>query len=116
MLGYNVYNKFMLGMAFYNYSLLQKKFEYTLAPMYAFGSNTPVGFADFQFNLTPDQSFQKVSIGAKFKSFAYNFSDPKKFFPNSGISDPSFFSFNYYKIEPFLKFDLKKKNPRSSIN
>ena len=114
-LGYNVYNKFMLGMAFYNYSLLQKKFEFTVAPMYAFGSNTPVGFADFQFNLTPNQAFQKVSIGAKFKTFAYNFSDPNKFFPNSAISDPSFFAFNYYKAEPFVKFELKKKDPRSLI-
>ncbi len=114
-LGYNVYNKFMLGMAFYNYSLLQKKFEFTLAPMYAFGSNTPVGFADLQFNLTPNQAFQKISIGTKFKSFAYDFSERNKLFPNSAITDPSFFAFNYYKVEPFLKFELKKKDPRSRI-
>ena len=86
----------MLGVAFYNYSLLQKKFEFTLAPMYAFGSNTPVGSADFQFNLNPSQSLQKVSFGARFKSFAYDFSSPDKFFPNSNVSDPSLFAFNYY--------------------
>lgn len=114
-LGYNMYNKFMLGMAFYNYSLLQKKFEFTLAPMYAFGSNTPVGFADIQFNLNPNQALQKVSFGAKFKSFAYDFSSPENFFPNSSVTDPSFFAFNYYKAEPFLKFEIKKKNPRNPI-
>jgi len=115
-LGYNMYNKFMLGMAFYNYSLLQRKFEFTVAPMYAFGSNTPVGFADFQFNLNPNQALQKVSFGAKFKSFAYDFSVPANFFPNSSVTDPSFFAFNYYKAEPFLKLEIKKKNPRSSIS
>jgi hypothetical protein len=114
-LGYNVYNKFMLGMAFYNYSLLQKRFEFTLAPMYAFGSNTPVGSADFQFNLLPDQVFQKISIGSKFKSYAYDFSDPKKFFPNTNVTDPSAFAFNYYKAEPFLKLEIKKKDPRSPV-
>lgn len=114
-LGYNMYNKFMLGIAFYNYSLLQKKFEFTLAPMYAFGSNTPVGSADFQFNLLPNQVFQKMVIGAKFKSYAYDYSDPKNFFPNSNITDPGTFAFNYFKAEPFLNMELKKKNPRSPI-
>lgn len=114
--GYNMYNKFMLGCSFYNYSLLQKKFEYTLAPMYAFGSNTPVGFADFQFNFHPDKIFQSVTPGVKFKSFAYDFADYKKLFPNSDKSDLSLFAFNYYKAEPFLKFEIKKKDPRSHIN
>lgn len=114
-LGYNMYNKFMLGMAFYNYSLLQKKLEFTIAPMYAFGSNTPVGTAEFQFNLLPNQTLQKISIGAKFKSYAYDFSDPDKFFPNTTVSDPSVFAFNYFKAEPFMKFEIKKKNPRSPI-
>jgi hypothetical protein len=46
-LGSHHYNNFMLGCAFYNYAFLQRKIEITLAPMYAFGSKTPVGFADF---------------------------------------------------------------------
>lgn len=114
--GYNMYNKFMLGMAFYNYSLMQRKFEYTIAPMYAFGSNTPVGFADFQFNFHPKKVFQTISPGVKFKTFAYDFSDRDKFFPNSGISDPSFFAFNYMKVEPFLNFVIKKRDPLSKIS
>jgi hypothetical protein len=115
-MGYNVYNKFMLGVAFYNYSLLQKRFEFTLAPMYAFGSNTPVGSANFQFNFNPDQTLQRVSIGAKLKSYANDFSPPDKFFPNTNVTDPSAFTFNYYKAEPFLKLEIKKKDPRSPIS
>lgn len=114
-LGYNMYNKFMLGMAFYNYSLLQRKFEYTVAPMYAFGSNTPVGFADFQFNFHPKKVFQTISPGVKLKTFAYDFADKEKLFPNSGVSNPRFFAFNYVKAEPFIKFDFKKRNPLSKI-
>lgn len=115
-MGYNMYNKYMLGCAFYNYSLLQKKFEYTIAPMYAFGSNTAVGFADFQFNFHPNKVFQTINPGVKFKSFAYDFADIKNNYPMSGESDLSKFAFNYYKAEPFIKFEIKKKNPRSPIN
>lgn len=114
-LGYNYYNQFMLGCAVYNYSILQKKFEFTLAPMYAFGSNTPVGFADFQFNFHPEKVFQSITPGVKFKSFAYDFANYEKLFPNSNASDLSLFAFNYYKAEPFLKFEIKKKNVRSNL-
>lgn len=114
--GYNLYNQFMLGCSFYNYSLLQRKFEFTLAPMYAFGSNSPVGFADFQFNFHPDKVFQSVVPGVKLKSFAYDFADRDKLFPNTNINDPSLFAFNYYKVEPFLKLEFKKKDPRDLIH
>ncbi len=114
-LGANYYNGFMLGCAFYNYSLLQKRFEYTIAPMYAFQSHTPVGFADAQFNLLPKKVFQQITVGARFKSFAYNSVDPNNFYP-AVDNKPSLYAFNYYKIEPFIRFDIKKKIARSSID
>lgn len=112
--GYNTYNKLMLGLAFYNYSLLQKRFEYTLAPMYAFGSNTPVGFADLTFHITPDKLFQQVDLGVRYKSFAYDYANPKNYYP--GESRKEKFAYNYNKIEPFVKFNFKKKNLRSRID
>lgn len=114
--GYNMYNRFMLGCSFYNYSILQRKLEYTIAPMYAFGSNTPVGFADFQFNFHPNRIFQSVVPGLKIKSFAYDFADIDNLFPHTDVTNPAAFSFTYYKAEPFLKLELKKKDPRSRIN
>ena len=115
-LGGNVYNGFMLGCSFYNYSFLQKKFEFTLAPMYAFKSSTPVGFADFQFNITPNKLFQQITVGSKFKSFAEDFIEKNKMYPGFSGSNPSDFAFNYFKIEPFIRFDLKKKFPRSRVS
>lgn len=50
-LGYNQYNKFMLGCAFYNYSLLQRKTEITFAPMYAFEVKHQLGLQTLQDTL-----------------------------------------------------------------
>lgn len=115
-LGYNEYNKFMLGMAFYNYSFLQKKCEFTFAPMYAFGSNTPVGFADFNKYFTPNNNlFQQITLNAKAKSFAYNHINTK-YFNEANTTNIKSFNLNYYKISATLDFEIKKQNPRSCIS
>ena len=115
-LGYNIYNKFMIGMAFYNYSFLQKKYEFTIAPMYAFGSNTPVGFADFNRYFTQNNNlFQQITFTAKAKSFAYNNINTKYFNDANGTNIKSF-NLNYYKISTALDFEIKKTYPRSNIS
>lgn len=114
-LGYNQYNKLMLGCAFYNYTFLQKKLEFTLAPMYAFGNKAPVGFADITKHFTQNNSiFQEITLSAKAKSFSYNYVDTKYFNESNSTSFKSF-NLNYYKVSATLDFELKKQNPRSKI-
>ncbi len=113
--GYNHYNTFMLGCAFYNYTFLQKKIEYTIAPMYAFGSNTPVGFADFTVNILPNSSIlQQITFSVKAKSFAYNYFDAKPF-NEANASQVKSINLNYYKLSENIDFQIKKHNPRSKI-
>ncbi|MBI3518677.1 MAG: M1 family metallopeptidase [Bacteroidetes bacterium] len=113
--GYNQYNKFMLGCAFYNYSFLQRKMEFTIAPMYAFGSKTPVGFADFNKYFTQNNNvLQQITFTAKAKSFAYNYVDTK-FFNEANSTNIKSFNLNYYKISATLDFELKKRVARSKI-
>lgn len=114
-LGYNQYNKFMLGCAFYNYSLLQRKTEITFAPMYAFGSKTPTGFADITRYFTQNNNlFQQITFTGKAKTFAYNYFDSKAFNEVNNTNVNSF-NLNYYKLSTNLDFELKKQNPRSKI-
>jgi hypothetical protein len=113
--GYNVYNKFMLGCAFYNYSFLQKKVEFTLAPMYAFGTKTPVGFAEIARNILPRKgSIQQITVSAKAKSFAYDKFNPAfindAYGTHFGSQD-----LNYYKLSAMVDLEFKKKNPLSKI-
>lgn len=99
--GWNNYNKTMLGVAFYNSILPQKKFEYVLAPMYSLGTNDFVGIGSVAYYWFPKKMFQHVELGVSAKKFAYN----------------NYYSFttNYLKISPNISFELKKKNPRSSV-
>jgi hypothetical protein len=113
--GYNQYNKFMLGCAFYNYSFLQKQFEFTLAPMYAFGNKTATGFADITKHFTQNNHvFQQITLSAKAKSFSYNYRNTESFNTANGTNYKSY-NLNYYKLAATIDFELKKGNPRSKI-
>jgi hypothetical protein len=114
-LGYNMYNKFMLGCAFYNYSFLQRKTEITIAPMYAFGSKTPVGFADIKKYIMPNNDLlQQITLTAKAKSFAYDHFNAK-FFNDANGTNVKSIDLNYYKVAGTIDLELKKRRARSSI-
>ena len=94
--GWNEYNHWMLGLALYNSRIPQRKFDYTLAPMYSFSTGSVTGYADMFFNCFPKgKLFQSVRYGISGKSYAINGSNP------------------FYKITPELKFEFKNKDYRS---
>jgi hypothetical protein len=114
--GYNMYNKFMFGCAFYNYSLLQRKTEITVAPMYAFGSNTPVGFLELNRYFTQNNNLlQQITFNSKLKSFAYDYVNTTLFNNTFGTKIKSF-NLNYYKAAFSLDFEIKKRDDRSHIS
>lgn len=113
--GYNQYNKLMLGCAIYNYSLLQKHTEFSIAPMFAFGSKTPVGYADVTKHLTQhNKLFQEINLIGKIKTFSHNVVETNNFNEVHHTSI-SAFNLNYYKISATIEFELKKRNPLSKL-
>lgn len=115
LMGGNFYNGYMLGMAFHNYTIYQKKFEYCLAPMYAFNTKTPVGFAEFNFNFYPRKVFRVIAAGVKAKTFTYDYYNTT--FMNEQLS-ASFDNLylNYYRISPYIELTLRKRKETSHIN
>lgn len=102
--GWNSNDKAMLGAAIYNSTLPSKKFEYVLAPMYAFGSKNVNGYANVFFHITPNSIFQDIAIGSKSSSFSYlNFEKP-----NSTATQ----SLEYYKLAPQINIDFRKRRER----
>ncbi len=99
-IGWNNYNKFMLGMAFYNITLPEKRFEYVLDPMYGFGNRDLAGYGSVFLNFHPDNLFQKISLGLNAVRFAY-------------ATDPSIM--NYTKFAPQLEFTFRNKEATSNI-
>lgn len=114
--GYNTHNKFMLGCALYNYSFLQKKVEFTLAPMYAFGTRTPVGFAEIAWNILPRKTWiRQITLSSKAKTFAYQRYDASYLNDAYGTHFNSQ-DLNYYKLAGTADVEFKKKNPLSKIS
>ena len=100
-IGANLYNKTMLGLTLYNGLLPKKKFDYILAPMYSFGTNDIVGYANFERHIASYGSFSQIHLGINTARFGYG-----------GYGN----NLTYNKVAPFISFDLNKKNKRSPID
>ncbi|HEX7414992.1 MAG TPA: M1 family metallopeptidase [Bacteroidia bacterium] len=98
-MGYNMYNGYMLGLAYYNHVLFEKKFETEIAPMYSFGNKDIIGIANARLNLHPKSLFSTINIGFKSQRFAYDNHDV--------------FTNNYNKFAPYINLDFKKKQATS---
>ena len=96
-IGYNKYNKFMIGTAFYNTIFPANNLEFQLLPMYSFGSNNIAGLGSLSYFIHPDKLFREISISISTKQFAYNEQT----------------NFNSNKLN--TEFVFSKKNKRSKI-
>lgn len=95
---YNMYNGFMLGGAYYNHTVFDKRFETEIVPMYAFKNNDVTGLANFRLNFHPDNVFGDIIFSLKASRFAF---------------EEDIVSHSYNKISPGASFELKKKRETS---
>ena len=117
--GYNLYNKNMFGLSFYNSLLPQKKTEFTFTPLYSFQTKDVNGFFSIHRNLYSQGKIRNLKIGlnvARFGNNAIGFRsdnpDTKVILQNVG----SFYGASTYeKFAPFMKFNLRPQNERSNI-
>ncbi len=71
-LGWNNYNKTMLGLLFYNPLLPQQTLEYQLMPMFATGNHDLAGIGRFAVNLYPDYAiFRAIQYSLDVRRFGY---------------------------------------------
>lgn len=100
-IGFNLYNGLMPGIALYNNPIPLKKFSYFIMPMYGFKSKTLAGYSNIGFNILPSSGkIQMISLGLTASHFAY-------------ANDP--FIINFSRLVPQINIKFKNKNPRSSI-
>ena len=105
-MGYNAHDKYMLGMAFYNHLLPSKKFEYSIAPMFGFGSKKLVGAGNVTYNFRQKHNspFNYVQLGADVRKYT-SYLDKNQLINRSE---------EFLKVSPFLNFKLAPKKPRYS--
>lgn len=100
-IGFNLYNGFMAGIAVYNNPVPLKGFSYFIMPMYGFTSESLAGYSNIGFNILPSsEKIQMISLGITASHYAY-------------ANDP--FKMNFSRLVPQLNIKLKNKNPRSRV-
>jgi hypothetical protein len=113
--GINFYNGPMVGMAFHNVGVYEKRFEYELAPMYAFKTRNVTGFGELNYHFYPNTAFRHITLGIKAKSFSHDYFETSILNSGLGTSYQDLY-FHYVKVAPFLKFELKKKHETNTIS
>lgn len=107
-IGYNVYDRFMLGALLHNMTIPEKSVQYALAPMYAFGSKTLVGTGVISKAWYPQSSWlQEIDLSLEGKRFSGR---KAMLYPEDNLIA------QYVKVAPELRFVLKKPYDRSTLN
>jgi len=105
-IGYNFYDKFMIGALVHNYTLPLNKFQFLIAPLYATKSKQLNGIGRLGYTFYPGDNGQKFEVAVAGASFSGdNYTD------STNTTHAQRFS----KIVPSLKYVFANKNPRSSI-
>ncbi|MEP6712099.1 MAG: M1 family metallopeptidase [Ferruginibacter sp.] len=104
--GYNFYDKLMIGVLVHNYSLPSNKFQFFAAPLYATGSKKINGIGRAGFSLYPGGNGQKIEIAVAGENFTGD-----SFTDSTGKINYQQFS----KIAPSLKYIFANKKPRSQV-
>ncbi|MBC7867235.1 MAG: hypothetical protein H7X88_06860, partial [Gloeobacteraceae cyanobacterium ES-bin-316] len=105
--GYNFYDKFMLGATLHNYTLPLNKFQFFVTPLYATGSKQLNGLGHLSYTWYTGNKGQKTEIalaGARFTGDSFR--------DSTGTNNYQPFA----KIVPSVKFTFANKNPRSNLS
>jgi hypothetical protein len=106
-LGYNHYDKLMIGGLITNVRTPPNRFQFLLAPMYATGSKKFSGIGFINESFYPNGIFRKINLGISGSVFSMD-----KYVDDNG--NKTFLRFQ--KVVPSLRLTLKEKNPRSTFN
>lgn len=103
--GFNMYDKLMIGATIHNYSLPEEKLQFLFAPLYATGSRQLNGVAKLNYHWYNPKG-NRIEFGVNFSHFSSKYSldsANKKVFES------------FYKTVPYFQYHLAKQ-PRSTLN
>ena len=93
--GWNNYDKTMLGILLYNPPVPLRKLQYYLMPGYATGSNNFVGLADVRYHFFPGGITPKVTLGVIAKTFDINYNASDDYYTK------------FWRIVPQIRAELR---------
>ena len=103
--GYNMYDKFMIGAIIHNYNVPPNNFQFIAVPLYAAGSKKINGIGRAEYNFFPGSKGARATVSGSFAKFTGDE------FTDAGKKNP----LEYMKIVPSLKYVFANKEPRSRM-
>lgn len=95
-LAWNTYNGIQLGLLAHNIGLLERPFEFVLAPMVSTANGTLTGLADLRYHLYPQTGIvRRATLGLSGRTAHYNYLENQDLY------------LRFYRIQPHLQLDLK---------
>jgi hypothetical protein len=109
-IGWNSYNKWMFGGVIHNLTLIEKRFEYLLMPLFSLGTGGLAGGGRLSYNIYPDNSnLNKITLSVGAQQYAYDHYSAT--IPNTGQAIDA--DLNFRKVSSSIVLSLidRKKNP-----
>lgn len=101
LIGWNNYNKFMFGAILTNHSLLEKKYEYEIMPLYSFKTKNINGSFAFRRNFYTHSYIRRLSIGLSGKKYNYY---------------SNIYEYSYQRLVPAITLYFKNTDGETRIN
>ncbi len=112
-LGYNHYDKLMLGIGFYNSLFPRKNLEYSIAPMYTFGSKGFAGMGQVAYTWYLKKGlFHHLRFNVAGSTFTHG-----NYTAQTSVNRDLIFDkpFRFYKIAPEVQARFREPSARSSV-
>jgi hypothetical protein len=109
-LGWNAYDRMMVGVGVHNYALSDKPFQYHVLPMYSFEKKTVNGTAGVEYIQALKGASQYLELGITAKKFSFQ-ERIRTVRDNDGFTEANY---NYVKIKPYVVYHFPKVNMRST--
>ena len=108
--GWNQYDKAMLGVVLHNTSLPAPKWRYSLVPMYSFGRKNLSGMGDISYNPLAGKRYKSLRIGITAMTFQYDETQSDGIFA-ANPNHPRF-----AMVKPYVLLELGKSNRRNGLS
>ncbi|WP_276481216.1 M1 family metallopeptidase [Paraflavitalea pollutisoli] len=105
-MGYNMYDKFMVGLVLHNISIPTHDFQFILAPLYATNSKQLNGIGNINYTWRPNKTFNTIELGVTGSRFS----------TLDGVDSNGAKVFGgFHKVVPSLRFTFRNKSPLSTV-
>lgn len=106
-LGYNQYDKVMLGGVLHNFRLPNYKFQFALMPMYSFGASSVVGGGVIGYSFYPKNVMRKISLGLQGRTYHDDVST---------LNTTKALHTRYVRYTPSIRIDFANPVARSQVS